>query len=122
MSVQIALSLGALAVSLPFVKRRLELSFANHPSLTGHSRMAKRVVSFLPGYEFSEAQFFSCDGAPEAIASQRRAAFYQLAELLQNRHAKSIQLTAEAREIISDLQFTGAVSYTHLTLPTTPYV
>jgi glutamate-1-semialdehyde 2,1-aminomutase len=107
-SVQIAFSLGALALSLPYIKRRLELSRAKHPSLTGHSRMAKRVASLLPGYEFAESQFFSCDGAPETVASNRRAAFYQLANLLQTRHAKSIELTAEAREIISDLQFTGA--------------
>ena len=110
MSVQPALTFSALAIalSLPYLNRRLELSRAKHPSLTGHSRMAKRVVSFLPGYEFSESQFFSSDGAPEAVASNRKAAFYQLAELLQNRHPKSIALTAEAREIISDLQFTGA--------------
>ncbi len=108
MSVQLALSLGALAISIPYIKRRLELSRAKHPSLTGHSRMAKRVVSFLPGYEFNEAQFFSCDGAPESVASTRRAAFYQLANDLQTRHPKSIEMTAEAREIISDLQFTGA--------------
>ena len=108
MSVQLALSLGALAISIPYIKRRLELSRAKHPSLTGHSRMAKRVVSFLPGYEFNEAQFFSCDGAPESVASTRRAAFYQLANDLQTRHPKSIEMTAEAPEIISDLQFTGA--------------
>ena len=108
MSVQIALTLGALAFSLPYVKRRLELSRAKHPSLTGHSRMAKRVVSLLPGYEFNEKQFFSCDGAPDAVANNRKSAFYQLAHLLQTRHEKSIALTAEAREIISDLQFTGA--------------
>lgn len=108
MSVQLALSLGALALTIPYVKRRLELSRAKHPSLTGHSRMAKRVASFLPGYEFSEEQFFSCDDAPQNVADVRRAAFYQLANLLQTRHAKSIEMTAEAREIISDLQFTGA--------------
>jgi glutamate-1-semialdehyde 2,1-aminomutase len=107
-SLQIALTLGALAFSLPYVKRRLELSRAKHPSLTGHSRMAKRVVSLLPGYEFNEKQFFSCDGAPDAVANNRKTAFYQLAHLLQTRHEKSIALTAEAREIISDLQFTGA--------------
>ena len=70
--------------------------------------MAKRVASLLPGYEFTEAQFFSCDGAPEDVATNRRVAFYQLANLLQTRHEKRIQLTAEAREVISDLQFTGA--------------
>ena len=108
MSLQIALTLGALAFSLPYVKRRLELSRAKHPSLTGHSRMAKRVVSLLPGYEFNEKQFFSCDGAPDAVANNRKSAFYRLAHLLQTRHEKSIALSVEAREIISDLQFTGA--------------
>ena len=108
MSVQLALSLGALALTIPYVKRRLELSRAKHPSLTGHSRMAKRIASLLPGYEFSEDQFFSCDDAPQNVADVRRAAFYQLANLLKTRHAKSIDMTAEAREIISDLQFTGA--------------
>ena len=108
MSVQLALSLGALALTIPYVKRRLELSRAKHPSLTGHSRMAKRIASLLPGYEFSEEQFFSCDDAPQNVADVRRAAFYQLANLLKTRHAKSIDMTAEAREIISDLQFTGA--------------
>jgi len=107
-SVQLVLALSALAISIPYIHRRLELSRAKHPSLTGHSRMAKRVVSFLPGYEFSEAQFFSCDGAPDSVASNRRSSFYQLADLLQTRHQKSIEITAEAREIISDLQFTGA--------------
>ena len=108
MSVQLVLTLGALAISIPYIYRRLALSRAKHPSLTGHSRMAKRVVSFLPGYQFTEAQFFSCDGAPDSVANNRRTSFYQLADLLQKRHEKSTELTAEAREIISDLQFTGA--------------
>jgi glutamate-1-semialdehyde 2,1-aminomutase len=107
-SLQIALIIAAIALALPFVKRRLELSRAKHPSLTGHSRMAKRVVSFLPGYQFNESQFFSCDGVTETVANTRKMAFYQLAQQLQTKHEKSIALTAEAREIISDLQFTGA--------------
>jgi len=107
-SLPLVISLSAIALALPFAKRRLELSFAKHPSLTGHSRMAKRVASLLPGYEFSETKFFACDGASEDISNTRKAAFYQLADLLQTRHAKSIAMTAEAREIISDLQFTGA--------------
>ena len=108
MSLQIALIIAAIALALPFIKRRLELSRAKHPSLTGHSRMAKRVVSFLPGYQFNESQFFSCDGVTDTVANTRKMAFYQLAQQLQTKHEKSIALTAEAREIISDLQFTGA--------------
>lgn len=108
MSLLLVLTLSAFVISLPYVNRRLELSLAKHPSLTGHSRMAKRVVSLLPGYQFSEDQFFSCDGAPETVASNRRTAFYQLASLLKTKHQKSIDLTTEAREVIADLQFTGA--------------
>ena len=107
-SAQLVLSLSAIALALPFVKKRLELSLAKHPSLTGHSRMAKRVVSWLPGYGFNEDQFFNCDGASNATAQERRKAFYVLSETLQNRHPKSIALTAQAREGIADLQFTGA--------------
>jgi len=107
-SAPIVLSLSALALALPFAKRRLELSFAKHPSLTGHSRMAKRVASWLPGYAFDEDHFFNCDGASHAVGQQRRKAFYVLAQTLQNRHPLSIEMTAKAREGIADLQFTGA--------------
>jgi glutamate-1-semialdehyde 2,1-aminomutase len=59
-----AASLAALAVTLPMVKRRLELSIAKHPSLTGHSRMAKRVAAMLPGYAYDATRFFNSDRAP----------------------------------------------------------
>ncbi len=108
MSAELALTLGAVALAFPYAKQRLALSLAKHPSLTGHSRMAKRVGSWLPGYAFDEAHFFDCDGAPHAIAQERRKAFYVLSQTLQTRHVQSIALTAQAREGIADLQFTGA--------------
>ena len=42
-----ALMLAAVAVLAPRAKRRLELSRAKHASLTGHSKMAKRVAGLL---------------------------------------------------------------------------
>ena len=51
---------AAVAAAFPRLKRRLELSRAKHPSLTGHSRMAKRVARLIPYYEYDEAQFFRC--------------------------------------------------------------
>ena len=93
---------------LPLVKRRLELSLAKHPSLTGHSRMAKRVASLVPGYAYDNARFFDCDGAPAAVIARRRAGLHRLGSTFEARHAKSIAMTAQAREGISDLQFTGA--------------
>lgn len=100
--------LGAAALTLPKLKRRLELSRAKHPSLTGHSRMAKRLARLLPGYAYDEAQFFNSDGAPEAVVQQRHAGFHALAGRLQAKAPKSIALTKEMRDGIPDLRFTGA--------------
>ncbi len=103
-----AVTLAGLAVLFPLARQRLELSLAKHPSLTGHTRMAKRVAAQLPGYAYGEAQFFASDGAPDNVQAQRRAGFTQLAHTLSTRHAKSIEVTQRARAGISDLQFTGA--------------
>ncbi len=102
-----ALALAALAALQP-LRRRLELSLAKHPSLTGHSRMAKRVASWLPGYAYDEARFFDSDGAPPDVQTQRRAGFIRLAHGLASRHPLSVALTQRARAGISDLQFTSA--------------
>ncbi len=98
----------ALALLLPRLKMRLELSRAKHPSLTGHSRMARRIAALLPFYEYDEALFFHSDGAPEAIASCRRDGFMRLAGIYRDRFANTARLTAEVQDSISDLQFTGA--------------
>ena len=79
--------LGALAVAalLPKIKSRLELSLAKHPSLTGHSRMARRVAALVPFYDYDDAKFFCCDGAPDGVVARRRAAFTRLALLYRER-------------------------------------
>jgi glutamate-1-semialdehyde 2,1-aminomutase len=102
------LMLAALAVMVPRVKRRLELSRAKHASLTGHSKMAKRVAGLLPGYAYDEARFFGSDGAPEDFQRRRRAGFDGLVALYAERFPKSAALTAQASSGISDLQFTGS--------------
>ncbi|MBL0168284.1 MAG: aminotransferase class III-fold pyridoxal phosphate-dependent enzyme [Propionivibrio sp.] len=102
-----AAGLGALAMALPRLKRRLELSRAKHPSLAGHSRMAKRVARLIPFYEYDEETFFRSDKAPEDIVQRRREGFMTLAAQYRERFARSAALTAEAGESISDLQFTG---------------
>ena len=95
------------ALALPALKRRLDLSRAKHRSLAGHSRMAKRVARLLPGYAYDEERFFNCDGVPDAVAQQRRAAFDVLCAGFAQRYAKTLALTAQAREGLADLQFTG---------------
>jgi len=99
---------GVLAAALPRLKSRLELSRAKHPSLTGHSRMAKRVARLIPYYEYDEAQFFAVDGAPDEVVQLRRQGFANLAELFRTRFARSAALAGEASEGISDLQFTAS--------------
>ena len=103
-----ALAVGALALTLPLAKRRLELSRAKHPSLAGHSRMAKRVASLVPGYAYGEDRFFASDDAPADVVARRRAGFERLSKLYAERFPRSAALTAEARDAVSDLQFTGA--------------
>ncbi|MDC8785757.1 aminotransferase class III-fold pyridoxal phosphate-dependent enzyme [Roseateles koreensis] len=103
-----ALALASLAWSVPAARRRLTLSRAKHRSLAGHSRMAKRLASMLPGYAYDEQQFFASDAAPQAVAAQRQAGFNRLCTVFATRYAQSIAMTAQARPGISDLQFTGS--------------
>lgn len=99
---------GALAAALPRLKRRLELSRAKHPSLAGHSRMAKRMARLIPYYEYDETRFFSADRAPAEVVQRRREGFHALTVLYREMFARSAALTGEAAAQISDLQFTGS--------------
>ena len=106
--IYIAVSSALAAMALPRLVHRLELSRAKHPSLTGHSRMAKRFAALVPFYSYDEERFFRTDGAPDDIVAQRRAGFLRLAELYRQRFAATAALTAETQQGLSDLQFTGA--------------
>jgi glutamate-1-semialdehyde 2,1-aminomutase len=103
-----ALGAAASAASLSKLRRRLVLSRAKHPSLPGHSRLARRLASLAPFYEYNEADFFRSDDAPEEIAAVRRAGFMRLSEIYRQRFAATAGLTAEVEGSISDLQFTAA--------------
>jgi glutamate-1-semialdehyde 2,1-aminomutase len=98
---------AAAAVGLAFkLKTRLQLSKAKHPSLRGHSRMARRVAAQVPFYEYDDAQIFRSDDAPDAIAARRRAGFMRLAAIYRDRFAQTARQTAEVEDAISDVQFT----------------
>src|SRR5215472_2301732 len=107
----LSLAAGAVAATAavaPKVKARIELSRAKHRSLTGHSKMSRRVARLIPFYEFDAEVFFRSDGAPADVAARRRDGFFALAALFKERFAKGREMTAEAAEHISDLQFTRA--------------
>jgi glutamate-1-semialdehyde 2,1-aminomutase len=100
--------LGALALvaSTVMLRSRLQLLKATHPSLGGHARVARRVASLVPFYQYDEARIFAVDGAPDTVAAQRRADLERLAALYRTRHPRTLRLTREATGLISDLQFT----------------
>jgi glutamate-1-semialdehyde 2,1-aminomutase len=101
--------LGIVLVLLiaPRFIRRLQLSRAKHPSLTGHARVAQLLAKFVRYYEYDDQRFFRADGAPLPIAAQRRGAFQSLTALYAQRFALTVQKTAEVQGEISDLQFTS---------------
>jgi glutamate-1-semialdehyde 2,1-aminomutase len=96
------------AAAFPKLQARLALSRAKHRSLTGHSKMSRLAARLIPFYEFDINDFFRSDGAPAAVATQRQDGFFRLAQLYQQRYARGRELTAQAAEKISDLQFTEA--------------
>jgi glutamate-1-semialdehyde 2,1-aminomutase len=100
--------IGALAALLTLrgLRLRLQLSRAKHPSLGGHSRIARLVARLVRYYEYDETRFFSADDAPAEVAAVRRAAFTQLAQLYAQRFPKAAALTREVAPSVSDLQFT----------------
>ena len=102
------LGIAVLTASALRVRRRLQLSKAKHGSLTGHVKIGKRIASLVPFYEYGADQFFNSDDAPDDVAERRRAGFMRLSGLYKARFAETIRFTAEARESISDLQFTSA--------------
>ncbi|MCJ2014042.1 aminotransferase class III-fold pyridoxal phosphate-dependent enzyme [Methylobacterium sp. J-076] len=98
---------AAAALALPPAVRRLQLSRAKHPSLTGHARMARRIARAIPAYAYDSRQFFRADDPPDSVAAAREAAFARLSELFRTRFARSRAETEAVRAGLSDLQFTG---------------
>jgi glutamate-1-semialdehyde 2,1-aminomutase len=105
LSLSAAAIAGAAAV-FPKLQARLALSRAKHRSLTGHSKMSKLAARLVPYYEFDIGDFFRSDGAPPDVAMRRQDGFFRLSGLYKDRYAKGRQMTAEAADRISDLQFT----------------
>jgi glutamate-1-semialdehyde 2,1-aminomutase len=100
-----AASAAVLGAAVPRIKARLELSRAKHRSITGHARMARRIASLIPFYEYDEQQFFRSDDAPADVASRRREGFMRLAATFQDRFARTRAQTKAAADSIPDLQF-----------------
>ena len=99
---------ATLAGTVTRLRQRFDLSKAKHGSLTGHARIARRLATLIPFYEYDDNRFFCSDGAPAEVAARRRQGLERLSSLYKSRFAETIRKTEEAAESISDLQFTGA--------------
>ena len=89
------------------IQQRLALSRAKHPSLAGHTRIAKRLAQQVPFWEYDPARFFDSDDPPADVSNRRRDAMARLEALFAERFPKSVALTAGIREHIPDLEFTS---------------
>ena len=98
---------GSAGIGATAGRRRLLLSQAKHRSLAGHSRWSRRIARLIPALDYDATRFFRCDGAPDDVVTKREQGLERLAALFTERFPKSRALTAEARNGLSDLQFTG---------------
>jgi len=109
-SLYVAICCGAGAVALAAgahaVKMRLQLSRAKHRSLTGHTRLARRIARHVPFYAYEGDLFFRTDDAPDAVVEKRREAFQRLSAQFRSRFARTLAATEAIRDGSSDLQFT----------------
>jgi glutamate-1-semialdehyde 2,1-aminomutase len=96
-----------LVILLHKAQLRMALSRAKHRSIAGHSRIARRIAALIPHYEFDDAGFFAADEAPPEVAARRRAGFVQLAALYAERFPRTVALTEQVRDTLSDVQFTA---------------
>ena len=110
MALALTLSLaagGALLAATPRLVRRVQLSRAKHRSLAGHSNISRRVARLLPAYAYDDKGFFAGDGAPSEVVARRRAALQDLGDTLRRRSPRTLAMSAQARPMISDMQFIG---------------
>ena len=93
---------------LGLLRGRLALSRAKHPSLAGHSRIARRLARWLPYDAYDAGEFLRSDGCPEEVAAQREAGLARLATRLAEKAPRTLELGDELREGLSDLAFIDA--------------
>ena len=86
---------------------RLRLSRAKHPSLRGHSKWSRRIVRFIPYFEYDEDSFYNSDAAPDDIAQKRRNGMERLKLIYQKRSPETIKFSQKLISSISDVNFTN---------------
>ncbi|MGV3707492.1 MAG: aminotransferase class III-fold pyridoxal phosphate-dependent enzyme [Gemmatimonas sp.] len=85
--------------------RRLQLSRAKHPSLTGHPRIARRLARIPRTYEYSLNEAWGIDGAPSEVVLQRQEAFVVLSQQLLSQSPASLSIAHDVRAHVPDAEF-----------------
>ena len=101
--VSIALIGISLAITLFF---RIRLSLAKHPSLSGHSRLARRLAGMVPFFSYDTFSFFNCDGANDEIVERRKRGFARLVERSYSLSSATLNESEEIERRVSDALFT----------------
>lgn len=107
-AIALLLLIVAITLLLRKMQRRLQLSFAKHPSVRGHAKWSRRLARLVPYYSFDDALYFNCDGAPAEVAHQRRSALARLESGFREYQPATIAFSASLKSRVSDLEFTGA--------------
>jgi glutamate-1-semialdehyde 2,1-aminomutase len=100
----IAISLGGLLVLK--LLARLQLSRAKHPSLRGHSKMARRMARLIRFFEYADERYFASDLAPAEIAERRRSGMERLRSRIAEQSPLTFSFSRSLESGISDVQFT----------------
>ena len=100
--------LAPIVALVPRLRRRLQLSRAKHPSLSGHSRWSRRVARLIRFFEYDEETFLISDGAPEAVARRRRAGLEQLRRQARETAPTVLRMNDALHGEVSDVNFTSA--------------
>ena len=88
-----------------WLRARLLLSRAKHPSLRGHARIARRVAKLLPYYAYGDGEFFAADDAPADVVARRRAAFERLGEQFRRKAPRTLAAGAALEAGLADVDF-----------------
>jgi glutamate-1-semialdehyde 2,1-aminomutase len=89
------------------VYTRLLLSRAKHPSLTGHSKMSRRLARLTRFFEYDAGRYFSSDLAPADVASRRKAGMERLRQRIVETSPQTLRYSQSLESSISDVQFTS---------------
>ena len=89
------------------VYTRLLLSRAKHPSLSGHSKMSRRLARLTSFFDYDATRYFSSDLAPADIAARRKAGMEQLRQRFVAAAPQTLGYSQSLESGISDVQFTS---------------